>query len=167
MRDADFSMTFNSSSTGARQEAEVLYTAAAFGANHLNRCHEFLETHPKLKRQISEHLEETWLYEAGIFEYLLARLDVIEGLQGASQASALAQNSASSSTPTKRKRRNLYGDLPAIPTCRHQGEGQRRSLMTAKVKQNQVLMSSGFSWGSRLPPSSDFMSPRCGRVYVG
>jgi hypothetical protein len=67
-----------------------LYTAAAFGAIHLNRCHNFLESHSKLKPGIKEHLEEIWLYQAGLYEFLLARLDIIEGLQGDPQASALA-----------------------------------------------------------------------------
>jgi hypothetical protein len=77
--------------TGARQEAEVLYTATAFLGPQLNRSNDFLDSHPKIDMAAREHLEENWMYTFGIHEYLLARLDNIEGLQGDSQAQALAE----------------------------------------------------------------------------
>jgi hypothetical protein len=91
IRDAEFNRTLSTCSTGAKQEAEVLYTLASFGALRLNQCHDFLENHPKLKGEVRDHLEEGWLYQLGLYEYTLARLDIIEGLQGDSQAQALAQ----------------------------------------------------------------------------
>jgi hypothetical protein len=89
--DADFNRTLSSCSTGARQEAEVLYTATAFLGRQLNRSNEFLECHPKIDKAAREHLEENWTYTFGIHEYLLARLDIIEALQGESQAKELAE----------------------------------------------------------------------------
>jgi hypothetical protein len=50
-----------------------------------------LESHPKTDKAAREHLEENWTYTFGIHEYLLARLDFIEGLQGDSQAQAQAE----------------------------------------------------------------------------
>jgi hypothetical protein len=90
---------------GAKQEAEVLYTATAFVGLQLNRIHEFLEEHtktpretrdhleehPKTPRETRDHLEACWLFNLGIYEFLLARLDIIEGLQGGAQAQALAE----------------------------------------------------------------------------
>jgi hypothetical protein len=57
----------------------------------LNRSHEFLEEHPKVPRDARDHLEQCWLFNRGIYEFLLARLDIIEGLQGDAQAQALAE----------------------------------------------------------------------------
>jgi hypothetical protein len=57
----------------------------------LNRSHEFLEEHPKTPRETRDHLEECWLFNLGIYEFLLAWLDVIKGLQGDAQAQALAE----------------------------------------------------------------------------
>jgi hypothetical protein len=91
IRDADFNRTLAGCSTGAKQEAEVLYTASAFLCLQLNRCNEFLEEHPKLNKDSRRHLEDNWLCQLGIYEYLLARLDIIEGLQGDSQSQALAE----------------------------------------------------------------------------
>jgi uncharacterized protein involved in copper resistance len=91
IRNADFNRTLSSCSTGARQEAEVLYTATAFLGLQINRSNEFLESHPKIDKAAREHLEENWTYTFGIHEYLLARLDIIEGLQGDSQSQALAE----------------------------------------------------------------------------
>jgi hypothetical protein len=91
IRDADFNRYMSNCSTGARQEAEVLYTATAVLGLQLNRCYEFLESHPKIGREAREHLEENWTYDFGIHEYLLVRLGIIEGLQGDSQAQALAE----------------------------------------------------------------------------
>jgi hypothetical protein len=89
IRDADCNRTLCSCSTGARQEAEVLYTATAFLGLQLNRSHDFLESHPKIDKAAREHLEENWTYTCGIHEYLLARLDIIDCLQGDSQSQVL------------------------------------------------------------------------------
>jgi hypothetical protein len=51
----------------------------------------FVESHPKIDKAAREHLEENWTYTFGIHEYLLARLDIIEGLQGDSLSQALAE----------------------------------------------------------------------------
>jgi hypothetical protein len=91
IRDADFNRTLSSCSTGARQEAEVLYTATAFLGLQLNRSNDSLESHPKIDKVAREHVEENWTYTFGIHKYFLARLDIIEGLQGDSQAQALAE----------------------------------------------------------------------------
>jgi hypothetical protein len=91
IRDVDFNRTLSSCSTGARQDAEVLYTVTTFLGLQLNRSNDFLESHPKIAKAAREHLEENWTYTFGIHKYLLARLDIIEGLQGDSQAQALAE----------------------------------------------------------------------------
>jgi hypothetical protein len=91
IRHADFNRTLANCSTGAKQEAEVLYTATVFVGRQLNRSHEFLEEHPKTPRETRDHLEVCWLFNLGIYEFLLARLDIIEGLQGDAQAQALAE----------------------------------------------------------------------------
>jgi hypothetical protein len=89
--DADFNRTLADCSTGAKQEAEFLYTASAFLCLQLNRCNEFIEEHPKLNKDSRRHLEDNWLFQLGIYEFLLARLDIIEGFQGDSQYQALAE----------------------------------------------------------------------------
>jgi hypothetical protein len=71
--------------------AEVLYTATAFVGLQLNRSNDFLERHPKIDKAARDYLEENWTYTFGIHEFLLARLDIMEGLQGDSQAQALAE----------------------------------------------------------------------------
>jgi hypothetical protein len=47
IRDADFNRTLANCSTGAKHEAEALYTATVFVGLQLNRSHEFLEEHQK------------------------------------------------------------------------------------------------------------------------
>jgi hypothetical protein len=80
-----------SCSTGAKQEAEGFYTLASFGALRLNQTHDFSAAHLNLQGSVRRHLEEGWLYQLGLYEYTLVRLDIIEGLQGDAQAQALAQ----------------------------------------------------------------------------
>jgi hypothetical protein len=73
------------------KKPKFLYTLAPFGALRLNQTHEFLETHPELQGSVRRHLEEGRLYQLGLYEYTLARLDITEGLQGDAQTQALAQ----------------------------------------------------------------------------
>jgi hypothetical protein len=91
IRDADFNRALASCSIGAKQDSDVLYTLASFGTLRLNQTHEFMESHPKLQGSVRRHLEEGWLYQLGLYEYTLARLDIIEGLEGDAQAQALAR----------------------------------------------------------------------------
>jgi hypothetical protein len=58
IRDAGFNRTLSSCSTGARQEAEVLYTLTASLGLQFNRRNDFLESHPKIDKAAREHLEE-------------------------------------------------------------------------------------------------------------
>jgi hypothetical protein len=77
--------------TGARQEAEVLFTATAFLGLQLKRYNDYTERRPKIGKEARDHLEEHWTFNFGHHEYLLARLDIIEGRQGDSQAQALVE----------------------------------------------------------------------------
>jgi hypothetical protein len=63
--DAAFNRTLTNCSTGARQEAEVLYMETAFIGLQLNRCNQFIEEHPTVGREAREHLEQNkkpWSY---------------------------------------------------------------------------------------------------------
>jgi hypothetical protein len=99
IRDADFNRTLVGCSTGAKQEAEVLYTASAFLCLQLNGCNEFIEEHPKLNKDSRRHLKDNWVCQLGIYEILLARLDIIEGRQGDFQSQALAESQQARGRP--------------------------------------------------------------------
>jgi hypothetical protein len=91
IRADDFNRTLSNCSTGVRQEAEVLYTATAFVGLQRNPCNCFIERHPKICKKERENLEQNWTFNFGIHEYLLARLDIIEGRQDDYQSHALAE----------------------------------------------------------------------------
>jgi hypothetical protein len=139
IRDADFNRTLSSCSTGARKEAEVLYTATAFLGLQLNRSNDFLESHPKIAKAAREHLEENWTYTFGIHEYLLARLDIIEGLQGDFQAQAPCRDPKGPSPTTSAPGIHLRGDVSSLPPRRYPIQGvcgylRRSGRQTTEVK---------------------------------
>jgi hypothetical protein len=63
---------------------------AGFGAIQLNRSHDYPEEHQRLSTSVRRHLDKNWLYQYGLYEFILSRLDIIEGLQGDAQTQALA-----------------------------------------------------------------------------
>jgi hypothetical protein len=146
IRDTDFNRTLSGCSTGARQVAEVLYSATAFLGLKLNRSNDFLESHPKIDKAAREHLEENWLYTCGIHEYLLARLDIIEGLKGNSQAQALAEIQQARVRPLLGGL-HLRGDVSNLPPRRYRSQGvcgylpevaARKQPRSRQVEETQV-----------------------------